>query len=458
MKSKRKIFLLPDITGSPFSSTIGTCNDTNPVEILGYALYTFVRRLDDTGFEFSCVAVPRAGKRALFYRHTCENLNGKIGNATFTETEHGSLIHVDEASFNVMDATDYAVQVKSGDWESEKLRFHSIAALHHLGVILNLSVPVFSMKDSLDGWAVKLNEDFATVGAINESLETIYRRMMFGLEFFGLEDEVSIGSRASAGFCFGPLLRILNGNPTFEALKKLFPISGENKSPLYILNSLLVFVARALSVSEVDKFGDILSAVKQFQKGNALREGFCDLHTATRIAYSLKWTLSEPLPIFRMAGIHLDLCKDSEFPVIQRIAKPLSHPLCEKVRVEINRSTAAMPDPKAKIEWMNNRIQQSVREYDAKCAELCEKVKAIEQTVTLMIRMTKDIMQESQSAMSRVETASRTLRGVYDAHNRIRGKFEILRDKLFIEQRNTRFVLLIGIIISFLGGLRVFWR
>ena len=455
MRSKKKVFLFPDIA---VSDPTRVCIDSNQVEVLGFGLYTFIRRLDNGEFGVSCAAVEKPGKKAIFYRHTCNDLAGEFANASTSETDSGIVLYFNETAFNALDAMDGAVRVKSGDWESEKMMFHSIGALHHLGVIVDLSGPVFSMTDNVDGWTMKLNEDFGTVGGLSESLEVIYRRMRFAFEFFGLEDEASVGSATPAGFCFGPLLKTLKRNPTFEGLKRLFPASGDNRSPLYLLNFQLTFVARALCVADVDDFGDVLGAVKLFQKNNGLPDGFCDLHTASRIAYQMKWNAVEPLPIFKMAGIKLDLCRDVEFPALQRIAKPLTHPLCEKVRVEINRSIAALPDPKEKIEWMNRKIDQTVKEYDAKCSELCQQVEAIEKTVMLMIQMTKDIMQESQSAASRVEAASRTLRGVYDAHNRIRGKFEILRDKLFIEQRNTRVILLIGILVSFLGALRVFWK
>jgi hypothetical protein len=47
---------------------------------------------------------------------------------------------------------------------------------------------------------------------------------------------------------------------------------------------------------------------------------------------------------------------------------------------------------------------------------------------------------------------------VYKRHVQIHGKFEVLRENLFREQKATRQLLLVGFFLAFLGALKLFWR
>jgi hypothetical protein len=243
-------------------------------------------------------------------------------------------------------------------------------------------------------------------------------------------------------------------------LSRFLPLTGLDRSPIRNLLFCLDSLWSALRsfgyvMTDIDDFSNIRQHLQNYQTTNRLRTGRCDVETAAFLF--ARGSCETILPVFRLAGILPAVSHRSNFAPIRQIPKSDGDECYEETRAAINEALQSMPDPAREVEWMTDEIRASVQRYDRRLDALNAQVAEIEHRAMMMTRMLKEVVQESQSACSRAEAAARTLRGVYDAHQKIQGKLEILRGTMFAEQRNTRLVLLIGLLVAFLGAWWLYW-
>lgn len=463
------IYLLPDLIGENGVSCFPNAKQVSeePIEVLNYAVFSFIKRLDDAGYPYTAVATPRQHKKAYLYPIKFEGDTPDFQELSFTisQIEQGKIIHMTPMAFDQVDSNDYAVPVKGGDWPKVKQQYHSIAALHHLGIIPDISSPIFSMTSKMNRWTSQLHQKYGTYGSLEDTLEYLYKCIKFSIRFFCIQEAITFLDNipASMKYCFGALVPALSKATEIETMKHILPGYESDTCPFLFLIHYLRFIVNVLikidaKVNGIDDFDNIIEAVHQFQRDHDLYVGNCDIKTSTQISYISQNAFLEPLPIFRIAGIDINLYSEADFPTIQPIDQVQADPIAEQIRLEFNRAISCIPDPKAKIEWMSLQIQECIDLCNNRCSELNQRIGDIEKHVQIMTRMLREVMQESQSAMSRVESATRTLNNVFEAHNKIHGKFDILRDKLFAEQRNTRIILVIGVLFTVIGAVGLLWK
>ncbi|OHT14481.1 hypothetical protein TRFO_15134 [Tritrichomonas foetus] len=509
VSTKEKIFLLPEIIKSDDVNHVfygAKLISTRPVEVNHYAIFTFINRLDQTGYSYQVVTTVAPNKKVYLYPHTFPADPPDFKSLDFIEspTDEGIVVHLLITTFEILDEKDHAVRVKSGDWMKVSNLFNQIAALNHLGIISDLSPPVFSMVSSIDRWTESLHQAFGTNGTLSDALIVIFKRMMFASQIFDISalnlaldqynnntnnknmnvmnnknkynkthnnvnnnnnnNPINNDTNNINNYCFGIMVSALQTSAELDVIRHILPIPQRSTSRFYVLNQFLQIIYEALNkngfkIHSIDDYNDFKEALSNFQEMNNLTIGACDVETLKRLSYMTNFKIVEPLPIFRMSGIEVTYDQVMDFPTMKQLEKdPDGKPLGERVRQEINRSIVATADPKAKIEWMNEKMIDCVKTSNERCNILANQVAEIERKVTIMYGMLKDVTQESQSATGRVKLACKTLSTVYDAHVKIQGKFEILRDRLFSEQKNTRIILLIGIFFSFIGALELFRR
>lgn len=458
------IFLIPETIG-PGGNTLfsnAVQKSSNPIRVNGYKLFTFLRRLDNTGFSMYCVAISSPNKSCLMYPIEFEGELPDLEAYGFlvTSTPNGNVIHLSQSTFDVMDKIDIAVHIKSGNWDADKILFHQIAAMHYLGVIPDLSPAVFYQNELIVSWENKLHQIYGTYGDMNNALITIFKRISYALNFFC----ISLGIHALSnitldhGFSFATLYDTLQKSHEIIFIRNIIPGNIEVESPFIVLYNALKITKECFnnlnySIASVDDIDGYNKAVQQFQEKEKLQIGCCDIKTLRKLITTSDMQRLEQLPIFKMAGININIVHEPDFPIIQPISVPESDPLAEQVRNEINKAIVGLPDPSAKIEWMNSKIESTCIDCNDRCLELSTRVDLIEHRISDMTRQLKDIVEESKIAAKRVETAAQTLDEVYKSHNKIQNKFDILREKLFSEQRNTRLTLIIGVFLTLLGAL-----
>ena len=471
MKNSKRVFLLPEIIDKNDRFTIFQSaelfNDKpEPIEVKDFAVYTFIKRLDQAGFQFYAITAMAKNKHAYLYRHyfTQDEPNFKKLNMNLKDTDDGIIVYLDMLRFDELDESDQAVRIKGGDWVKVSDSYHQKAALYHLGIIPDLSPPVFSMSSSLDRWVAILYNSFGTNGELSEALKKIFERIKFAAKIFNITSVNTVLEQyriKDDQYCFGVLIEPLKTSVEMDVIDHIIPISHRITSRFFILNQFLriiydVLVQNNAIILSVDDFSNFSLEIERFQKKNDLPSA---AETLKRLLYMYDFKINEPLPIFRMAGIDVNYDQIIDFPTMKLIeSNSNTNPLGDKVRERINKVIISSADPKLKIEWMNNKIFECAHASDERSAELSQKVDEIEKKVSIMTGMLKDIVQETQSATSRVKIASKTLSTIYDSHVKIQGKFDILRETLFSEQKNARMLLLIAIFISFVGIFEFFKR
>ena len=157
-----------------------------------------------------------------------------------------------------------------------------------------------------------------------------------------------------------------------------------------------------------------------------------------------------------MIGINYDINNDYNLSTMKNIDYKDNDTLVKHVTDEINRGIAFLPEPKIKVKSMVDKVDEFTIESELKCKNLSSNLSKIEDNVTKMTGMLKEVFVDSESAISRVSSASETLKSTYQYHREIQEKFNILGSQLSEEERKTRVTLLIRIIISFLSAIRFF--
>lgn len=471
MSKKNTTFLLPEIIQKNDQTSFfkdAQLESTTAIKVSGFAIYTFLDRLDETGFPFYAVTIESQNEKAHLYKYTFPENLPDFKSLYFKEKvipNVGTVIYLISTAFDAFSEKYHSLIVKGGDWVKVSGSYNQIAALHHLGIIPNLSQPAFS-KLRIDRWSEPLHQTFGTNGTIEETLHVIYKRMKYAAKLFNItsvETGLKQQNIPDDKYCFGAMDKILQKSIELEVLRHILPISQQNASNFYILNQFLIVVYDALNKSEsmidnIDNYTDFDAALHSFQKKNQLPIGPCDIEAIKKLSSISSFKIVEQLPVFRMAGIEVGYEQIMDFSPMAHL-HPQSKEKLSKVEScilrEINEGISGTTNPNEKINWMNDQIIQCANESNERCNILTNQVTEIEKTVKIMTRMLTDVAQETQAASNRVKAASRTLNNVYDAHMIIQGNFETLRDRLFSEQKNTRIILLIGIFLTFLGALEL---
>ena len=463
--SNNAIYLLPELIGDGgntlFQSAVQV--STNPIKVPGYRLFTFMRRLNNHGFSTYCVAIQDPSKECFMYpvKFSPDNIPDfeSCGFLT-TPILQGIIVHISQPTFDVMDKTDKAIAVRSGDWLNEREHYNQLAALHYLGIIPDFSPAIFKQDELFNQWINKLHQAYGTYGDLNQALNMIFKRCCFAINFFCVTFAMPLVRKISfdsTSYYFAILYDDLTSAPEICTMKNILPNTFEIDSPYIILYTALRtayegFNTLKFNVQSLDDVDGFTKAARQFQESAKMQEGACDIKTLRKLITQSKMQRYYELPIFKMAGIDIKQIQEPDFPMIPKLDRDEKDPLAELVRNEINNSINAMPDPSSKIEWMNAEIENTFIECDGRCSQLSERVGHIERSISEMSRQLKDVVEESKAAARKVQTASKTLDDVFQAHNKIQGKFEILREKLYAEQRNTRLTLIITIILTIIGA------
>lgn len=471
MSKKNTIFLLPEIIQKDDQSSYfkgAQLESPDPVKVSGYAVYTFLDRLDELGFPYYAVAIESQNERSYLYKYTFPDNTPDFKSFYFKEKvipDVGTVVYLISTAFDTFSERYHSLIIKGGDWMKVKNSYNQIASLHHLGIIPNLSQPAFS-KLRIDRWSEPLHQTYGTNGTIEEALHVIYKRMKYAAKLFHIpcvESGLKQLNIPEDQYCFGAMDKILQSSIELKVLRHILPISQQNASNFYILNQFLIIVYDALNKSEsmidnIDNYTDFDTALHSFQKKNQLPVGPCDIEALKKLSSISSFKIVEQLPVFRMAGIEVGYEQIMDFPPMTPLRSKSNEKIGQVescVLREINEGISGTANPNEKIKWMNDQIIQCTNESNERCNILANQVTEIEKTVKIMTRMLTDVAQETQAASNRVKVASRTLSSVYEAHMNIQDKFEILRDRLFSEQKNTRIILLIGIFLTFLGALEL---
>lgn len=471
MSKKNTIFLLPEIIKEDDKSSFfygAKLEDSDAIKVSGFAVYTFFDRLDETGFPYYAVTVESQNEKACLYKYTFPDNPPDFKFLYFKEKvipDAGTVIFLMSTAFDSYSEKCRSLIVKGGDWAKVANSYNQIAALHHLGIIPNLSQPAFS-KLRIDRWSEPLHQTFGTNGTIDEALLVIFNRMKYAAKLFNIQS-VETGLKQqnipNDKYCFGAMDKILQKSKELDALRHILPISQQDASNFYILNQFLLIVYDALNASEsmidsIDNYTDFDISLHTFQTKNQLPVGPCDIEAIKKLSAISSFKIVEQLPVFRMAGIKVGYEQIMDFSPMASLRPPPREKLSQvesRVLREINDGISGATNPDEKIAWMNEQIIQCAIESDRRCQYLAQEVTKIERTVDKMTRMLTDVYQETQASSIRVKMAGKTLTNVYESHKNIQGNFKKLRDRLFSEQKNTRIILLIGIFLTFLGALEL---
>ena len=438
---------------------------TELVSVKGFTIYFFVNRLDMPGYLYYCVLLANPEGTAMLVPI---KFNGDVPDfhsmgLEVTKTPQGKVIHTSVASFNALDGEEWAFKVKSGNWVDNRPIYHAIGCMRHLGVIEQYTSRLLSLKEPVEELENQLHQTYGTYGSLIDALVLTFQRIRFAIHFFCIAEAIPTLEQnlGEDDVCFGALLPSLERSCEIEEIRHLVPIFGQNDSPFLVLINYLRFVFNALkrfepSLKSIDDHNEIQNALHDFQSSVGVIPGCCDVKTVRKLVIWANVAKCDPLPVLAMAGIRMSIRKEADFPMLPPMNVYSASDVTRMVTTELNQAISSTPDPKAKIEWMNTQIDMNMEAYETKCVALMKRLAAAEKRVDELAIVLKQIMKESALACGCVESASKTLATVYEAQSKIQIKFDYLRSKLHTEQQNTRIVVIISIVLTLFGLVRMF--
>jgi hypothetical protein len=433
------------------------------LKIRNFSVYVLVDRLDEPDHPFYSVLSASPGKTsfALPFRFNSAPPDFPSMGFLTTPTPSGIVLHVSPEALNILESQSRAVCLKDGDWVTNRLKYHSLGALHTLGIVDRLTPQLFSLQDSLPGLTKKFHQIYGTFGELFEALRLTFRRITFACRLFSIAEAIAIIDRnmGDEDVYFGPLLPVLTESCEIQAAKKQFPLSDDIDSPfLVLLNYLrLVFDALKPDVVDLDDQENFFNALHRLEKRRGITIRSFRQSTMQTLISMAQVKPALPLPVFALADIPLTTYRESFFPPLPPIAEPQAEKLVEDVRKVINSAVASLPNPNAKVEWMNRQIRREVTKVGESLETFREQLKRFEGKIDGLSERLRNVMKESTTSLEQMETAERTLNLGFQEQQKVLKKYKALRLELQREQQYTRTVVVLGILLTLLGVVRIFF-
>ncbi|OHT00266.1 hypothetical protein TRFO_33097 [Tritrichomonas foetus] len=439
---------------------------STPIQIEGFATYILSHHLDCPSYPFYSVLYENPSKSSyvipIKFHESIPNFN-ILGFLT-TPTEKGIVIHVSTSFFNTLDLRYSCIRVKGGNFFEQKNFYHELGALHHLGILHDYSPLDFYDKDNINNLINKLHKVYGTYGTLEDALSTTFQRIYFAIHFFNIQEAITVCNRydLKENPSFGALFPSLQNSTELDLIKKFVTVGNNNDSPFIILINYLRTIFMAIhhqdpAIKDIDDEEGMKRYVHQLQEHFGFQQGNCDIKTATKIIESVQMTKFDPLPIFRMAGIDISLYTESDFPCLSLLETQKSDDFGSQIKTEMNHVIASTPDPRAKIDWMKDKINNELERYSERCNELSENISNIEERIRKLSERLVQVMEESEQAAVGAEAATKALNVVFESHKKIQIKFDKFQNHLSGEQRNTRVILVLGLFFTLVGVVRFFF-
>lgn len=460
-----EVFLLADELGPQGIDIFPNAeqySDTK-IKVSGYAAYVVTNRLDMPGFAFTNIVRAEPGQETYMIPVTFGFPIPDFSalGLQLTDTPDGTVIHASAESFNVLDAEGNVFLIKSGNWFKDKTIFQAIGGLKHLGIIEDFNSEVLSLRpEYIDALTLELHQRYGTCGSLVSAMPLAFDRIKFAIRIFGITEAIQVlKSFDDDEVCFGGILPCLLNNDDIEGIRRLLPNAKKSDSPFLILTNYLRLIFNSLNklgitVDSIDLYSDFENAIHRFQETRRLVVGICDTKTGEKIIKEASISNTAAIPVLAMAGINASVLREVNFLPFDAIPNEENDPII----TEMNSTITNIHDPKAKVDWMNRKIEEKIIECDRKCVKLNHRISHSERSIDDLARELRRIMGEAEAASARVESAFKTLNTVRDAEIRIYNKFDYLRSKLHSEQRNTRITIIIGVILVVFGVVRLFMK
>ena len=464
-----EIYLICDTPGEGGYSNFKNAKqvDPQPIRIDGFATYVLFRCLDCPSYPFYSILCKKANALSyvikIKFNDSIPDFNS-LGFET-TKISDGILIHASSSFFNSLDLRYKCIRVKGDNYFESKSMYKNLGILSHLGIIQDYTP--LDMQNTQELTNV-MHQTYGTFGSLEDAINITFKRVSFAINFFSIHPAINAYNHfklSSDNISFGALLPALEKSPEMVFIKRLVDTPLENNSPfltlINYLRTLFISIHRQnSSIKDIDDEVGIRNFVSQFQERNSLQvseKENCDIKTATKIIEANQSIKSDPLPIFRMAGIDITMYTEADFPSLTLIKNDKKDDIDSKVKTEINTAITAIPDPKTKVDWMMSIIQKENERYSQICNELSSNITEIEEKINLLSEKLGSVMEESKQASSEAKAAVMSLKSVFESHQKIKGKFDKFQNNLANEQQNTRRILFLGLIFTLVAAVRLFY-
>jgi hypothetical protein len=283
------------------------------------------------------------------------------------------------------------------------------------------------------------------------SLDILWERIKFAVKFFGISDIGTILDRDAVyfqKFCFGGIVGAMKESPLLRKIaKSIFGLQDCSK-PISILMTYFRLVFQSVrrfdpNLRDPDDFDGIVHAFRFVYKSSPL----CDIKSGMDLVFSSK---REELPIFRFAGLDLDVTEEPHFQSFRERIQwdERTSEINESLRNEVNDIVSEHSDPVAKIEWMKKKIADKRDFLTGKAGKLGGDLKRLENGIDVLAGKLKKVCEGSTSAVGAVKEASESIKKMEEWQKKIERRIEDMREMLRGEQRNTQVLVFLAVFLA----------
>ena len=427
------------------------------VPIKGFKLYVFTNSLNNFSAPFTVAATPSKNFVSNFYcvefqqRPNFEKYGftvQTIDNKQVVFMENEELIKYNNVVF-----------LQSGDWNNNGLKYHTLGALHDLGIVPSLTAALFSNPQSIEANEKDLESQYGERGDIKERLSLIFSKTMFSLDFFGftitkdpkLNEALKYSRQISNQntpadfgclFDFGTLrfatVKYHNlGFPNRKVDPEIFTCDTNRQLFDSIIHVSKMLISLGFVINDDEFKPNIIHALRVFQIKNRIPEKHCGKITLSHLFYATSR--------FDISALSLAADLDLKENTINTLIPPRFVGIAP-----VSQLVDSIPNLSKKEQELRNKIGRLQSSTASSCDRISERIKEAEDSLNSICTVIESITRTNTNIDERLDQATESLESVISAHTDVEERIVLLNNKIRSEARGNyvfQFIICISCIL-----------
>ena len=427
------------------------------ITIKGFKLYVFTNSLNNFSAPFTVAATPSKNFVSHFYcvefsqRPNFEKFGFTvkvIDNKQVVCMENEELIKYSNTVF-----------IPGGDWQANGFKYHTLGALHDLGIVPSLTMALFSNPQSIEANEKDLESQYGERGDINERLSMIFSKTLFSLDFFGFT--IPSNSKQSEALKYARQISVQNppadfgitfdfgtiryatakyhrlGFPNRKVPPEIFTCDTNRQLFDSIIHVSKMLISLGFTITDEEFKPNILHAIRVFQIKNRIPEKYCGKRTLAQLFYATSR--------FDISALSLAADLDLKENAIESLVIPRFVGIAP-----VSQLVDSIPNLTKREQELKNKIGRLQNSTASSCDRISERIKEAEDSLNSICTVIESIARTNANIDERLDKATASLENVLSAHTNVEEKIVLLNNKIISESRGNyvfEFIILISCIL-----------
>lgn len=457
-----EIYLIPEIhSTSPFFWA-GSAEQITlmPIPISGIKLYADTKELDSYASKRTIIVVEQQNKASKLYPVRFTKILPKFEKYGYSikKCPHGNIVYMEYENFWKINSDSSFVSIADGDWLCNKRHFKTIAALYHLSLLPSLNKAVFKTEINED-IENQLRMMYDVSGNVLESLTSIFKNVLFGLEYFGFCNDLTERQKK----LLNHIKERIKVKPICIAFSQIdFAIQNYNRKCYGIASSRMrcfsyLHLVKTINIVEKfinqmgflddcnDRFASLIQNTKNFQKHFNLPEtGMCDSATLRKLWDQTIVKGVNIKSVMEFAGFKPRIPPPTQYLMsTDESDNPTEIALVEN----INRFIGKIPITANATELLRTNINGRLFDITQRTGRLSQRVNNLVTRFNCASKILKKVEDSNSRCDEALETASLVLNNVLEDHIKVQQQFVAIRESITAQKKRNKVLQFFGAIL-----------